>query len=172
MEKEKVSFVQSKLVNRVQSLINTSSEENLEVLETVISALEKKINGSSTTVLANTLQFKSKMRDDGTYEMVMPINRLTKNYINTVHGGITATLIDTAMGTLVNETIAIDEGAVTAELKINYLKPGIGTSLTCIASPIHQGKKIHVCEAKVLGDNDQLIAHATGSFFIYKKEND
>jgi uncharacterized protein (TIGR00369 family) len=157
------------IVKRVGDLLVSANEEELEVFNTVLSALEEYQNDKSKTLLANTLQMKPQMQDDGTCHCTIPINRLVKNFINTVHGGITATVVDTTMGSLVINNLAPNEGTVTAELKLNYLKPGLGKSLTCIASTIHKGRKIHVCEAKVFSDNDELILHATGSFFIVKK---
>ncbi|OZM58476.1 hypothetical protein CIB95_02600 [Lottiidibacillus patelloidae] len=158
------------MVTRFENLLYSVSEEELEVMETMLDALEKYNVDKSKTLLANTLKMKPEMQDDGSCHCTIPITRLVKNFINTVHGGITATLVDTTMGSLVINNLDPTKGTVTAELKLNYLKPGLGKSLTCVASSIHKGKKIHVCEARVFNDKDELILHATGSFFIIDKK--
>jgi uncharacterized protein (TIGR00369 family) len=166
---EKVNKMAKQIVERVEHLLATAEAEELDVFETVLTAFENYNEDKSKTLLANTLKMKPQMQGDGTCHCTIPINRLVKNFINTVHGGITATLVDTTMGSLVINHLAPEEGTVTAELKLNYLKPGVGEAITCVASTIHKGRKIHVCEAKVFSDNDELILHATGSFFIIKK---
>jgi uncharacterized protein (TIGR00369 family) len=157
-------------LTRLENLLNAANEEELEVLETIIEAMEKYNVDKSKTLLANTLKMKPKMQDNGSCHCTIPITRLVKNFINTVHGGITATLVDTTMGSLVINNLDQHEGTVTSELKLNYLRPGVGNSLTCVASTIHKGRKIHVCEARVFNDKDELILHATGSFFIINKK--
>jgi uncharacterized protein (TIGR00369 family) len=158
------------MMERIEHILSNANEEEVEVLELVVDAIEQYKSDSKHTLLANTLKMKPTMKEDGTCHCTIPITKLVKNFINTVHGGITATLVDTTMGRLVVNGLLPNESTVTTELKFNYLRPGVGKFLTCVASTIHRGKRLHICEGKVYNDKDELILHATGSFFILKNK--
>jgi uncharacterized protein (TIGR00369 family) len=159
----------NQLVDRFNHVISKAQDEEVDVLHSFLDALEKKRENNGT-FLANALHIETTYLDEEKYECQIPIQPLINNVINTVHGGITATLIDTAMGTLISHNIEDNIAPVTTELKINYLKPGIGETLTCVATYLHKGKKLRVCEAKVYNDDQNLVAHSTGSFYMSKQK--
>ena len=102
-------------------------------------------------------------------KLTIPNTPIIQNALNIVHGGITATLLDSAMGGLVHHILPPDKAAVTTEIKINYVAPGVGKELSCVAGMIHKGNKTVVTEGKVFRDDGTLIAHSTASFFIINR---
>jgi uncharacterized protein (TIGR00369 family) len=70
---------------------------------------------------------------------------------------------------MVNKVLPKGQAAVTNQLNIHYLAPGIGSQITCKAKIVHQGSKTMVMEAEVQRDDGKKIAHATGTFFVIKK---
>ncbi|WP_323182401.1 MULTISPECIES: PaaI family thioesterase [unclassified Streptomyces] len=91
------------------------------------------------------------------------------NPLGTVHGGIAATLLDSAMGCAVHTTLPAGTGYTTLELKVNYIRAARtdGQVLTAEGKVIHAGRRTATAEGKVLDDQGKLIAHATTTCMIF-----
>ncbi|MEM3833525.1 MAG: PaaI family thioesterase [Thermoprotei archaeon] len=91
-----------------------------------------------------------------------------KQRLGMVHGGIIATMVDVAMGSLV---IAITgKASVSVEINVNYLSPASDGVIKAIAHLNRLGRKIHYAESRVIDDKGNLIATATGIY--YSLDND
>jgi uncharacterized protein (TIGR00369 family) len=88
---------------------------------------------------------------------------------NRIHGGYTATLIDSALGCAVQTKLASGVGFGTVELSVNYVgKITDETSpLICTGNVIHAGRTMYTAEAKVVDRAGKLYAHGTGTFLVY-----
>lgn len=80
-----------------------------------------------------------------------------------VHGGVVATIIDTATFWAAFMRLPQDSGLVNVDLKLNYLAPVVSGQLKAIANCMRPGRSISYCEAKVVDDKDTLIAHGTST---------
>ena len=67
-----------------------------------------------------------------------------------LHGGVTATLIDTAMAFAVRTRLSIDEATATIDLTVYYLRPHITGTFTCTAKIVRAGKRIFIVSADVV----------------------
>jgi uncharacterized protein (TIGR00369 family) len=162
-----------KIQNDLHAYLQNASEEEEQVLKQILEGLKRKQEGVNGSYLGGLLKANSTFNEkEQQLEMIIPTNPIIQNSLNIVHGGITATLIDSAMGTLVHRILPSDVYAVTSEIKINYVAPGVGKEFTCITSIIHKGSKTIVCEGRVLRDDGVLIAHSTASFFIIPRKNE
>lgn len=85
------------------------------------------------------------------------------NSWDSAHGGVTMFLLDMAMGTSLRSTTPDYRGAVTIEMKVNFIHPGRGR-LVAEGRVIHQGKSISVLEGEVRDHNGNLVAKALGTF--------
>jgi uncharacterized protein (TIGR00369 family) len=83
-----------------------------------------------------------------------------------VHGGVLATLIDTATFWSVYLRIPEDAGLVNIDLKLNYLKPVENGLLTAEGRAIRSGNTICYAESSVLNANRDLVAHGTSTLMI------
>ena len=108
-------------------------------------------------------------KEKKTCEITVPLNPVWNNSLDIVHGGVTATLLDTTMGTVVNAILPEGYVAVTNQLNIHYIAPGIGDTLHCKAEIIHHGSKTMIIEGETYRSDGKKIAHATGTFFIIQK---
>jgi uncharacterized protein (TIGR00369 family) len=90
------------------------------------------------------------------------------NPLGAVHGGIAATLLDSAMGCAVHTTLPAGVGYTTLELKVNYIRAAQtdGTTLTAEGTVIHAGRRTATAEGKVTDDRGKPIAHATTTCLI------
>ena len=80
-----------------------------------------------------------------------------------VHGGVIATLIDTATFWAGFLRLPEDAGLVNVDLKLNYLKPVISGRLTARGVCMRPGRTISYAEAKVVDGDGDLVAHGTSS---------
>jgi uncharacterized protein (TIGR00369 family) len=87
------------------------------------------------------------------------------NAAGTLHGGVLATLVDTAMGAAVRS--ATDDGAVpaTSQLTVTYLHPGKPGPLEVTAQVRTRGEHLTVCDADVEQDGRSLV-HAVATFAL------
>lgn len=83
-----------------------------------------------------------------------------------VHGGVLATLIDTATFWAVYMRIPEDAGLVNIDLKLNYLKPVANGRLTAEGRAIRSGNKICYAESDVWDADRDLVAHGTSTLMI------
>ena len=85
------------------------------------------------------------------------------NGMGVAHGGYLATLLDSALGCAINTRMPAGKYFTTLELSIHYTRPvtaGVGR-LRCEATVIHVGNRVGTAEARVVGPDGKLYAHAT-----------
>jgi uncharacterized protein (TIGR00369 family) len=80
---------------------------------------------------------------------------LTQNGI--IHGGVLASLIDSACACAALSLTYPKAFVTTIDLQIAYLKPVSKGTLTAKAECIKSGKTIFFCEAKIFNDEGDLI---------------
>jgi uncharacterized protein (TIGR00369 family) len=92
------------------------------------------------------------------------------NPIGTVHGGLAATLLDSAMGCAVHSTLPAGVGYTTLELKVNFVRP-ITTEtgrILCEGTVVHRGGRVATAEGRVFAEVDgALLAHGTTTCLIF-----
>ncbi|WP_180954189.1 PaaI family thioesterase [Bacillus sp. M6-12] len=153
------------VTKRFKELIENATKKDLEVLTAIFEGLKSEDNAKSPYV--NRLYHFEREIKDNTITMTMPISPIVLNSIGITHGGVIATLIDTAIGTLANVTVAPEgNAAVTTDISVRYLRAAKGGKLTCEGTILHKGKKTMVLEGKVYSEDGTLCAHSTGNFFI------
>jgi uncharacterized protein (TIGR00369 family) len=151
--------------DELNRFIDESSDQEKVAMKIFLNSLKAKRENTNLTHIASLLQFKTTLIDEKTLEMEMPNSPLLDNSIGIVHGGLTATLLDTALGTLASHVPGNKKGAVTVELKVDFLTPGIGEKFICRAEVVHNGRQLVRMEGKVRNEKGNLIASATGTFF-------
>ncbi len=91
------------------------------------------------------------------------------NPIGSVHGGIFATLLDSAMGCAVHSTLAAGQAYTTLELKINLVKAlTLRTpKVTAEGEVITAGRRVATASGRLVGPDGTLFAHATTTCLIF-----
>ena len=75
------------------------------------------------------------------------------------HGGVSATIADTACGYAAYTLTAADATVLTVEFKINMLAPARGEELIARARVVRSGKTLTVCTADVFGSTGGVETH-------------
>lgn len=93
-----------------------------------------------------------------------------ENLAGTMHGGIVATLVDSAMGCAVASMLDAGVNYTTLELKTNYVRPIVRTSGTLRAEGrvVHLGGRTATTEARVVDEAGTLYAHATSTLLVMR----
>ncbi|MDQ3748378.1 MAG: PaaI family thioesterase [Acidobacteriota bacterium] len=81
-----------------------------------------------------------------------------------LHGGATASIIDTAMAFAVTTCLTDEEKASTVDLTVQYLRPHTEGKITCTAKILRAGKRLLFVSAEVVNDKDKLIATALSTY--------
>jgi uncharacterized protein (TIGR00369 family) len=91
------------------------------------------------------------------------------NPLGSVHGGVIATLLDTAAACSVHSTLAVGESYTSLDLTTKFLRPVTIESglLTCEGNVIQRGRRIALAQAELRDDSGRLVAHATSSCLIF-----
>jgi uncharacterized protein (TIGR00369 family) len=145
-------------------------EQELAALKEILHALNKKNKESGIGFIGTLLQMERRI-DGEMCEITIPINPIIYNSLGIVHGGITATLIDSAMGSLANSLVPKGYATVTTQMNVHYIGPGTGESLRCEARLEHKGTKTLVLSATVYRSDGKKVATGSGSFFMIEKNN-
>ncbi len=81
-----------------------------------------------------------------------------------LHGGATASLIDTATAFAVVSHLADGEKASTVDLTVHYLRPVSEGEVICTARVLRAGKRLLTVSAEVVNSEDKLIATALSTY--------
>ena len=90
------------------------------------------------------------------------------NTMGVAHGGLVATLLDSALGCAVNTLAPAGTVFTTLELKVNYIRPVTAATgpLRCEARAIHVGARTGTSEGRVIGADGKLYAHGTTTMIV------
>ena len=91
------------------------------------------------------------------------------NPMGGVHGGWYATLLDSALGCAIHTMMPAGRAYTTAELGVNIVRaatPKTGP-LRAIGNVIHCGRQLATAEARIVGPDGKLYAHATTTCLVF-----
>ncbi len=96
------------------------------------------------------------------------------NPIGSVHGGILATLLDSALGCAVHTRLPAGVAYTTVDLAVTYLRPATRDTgrLTCEAEVVHAGRKIATARGQITDDSGRRYATATATCLIFQPEDE
>lgn len=91
------------------------------------------------------------------------------NPLGGIHGGWTATIMDSALACAVQTTLEKGEAYTTAEFKVNLIRP-ITTKtglVTCEGTVVHKGRTTAVSEARLTDADGKMLAFGTETCTIF-----
>jgi uncharacterized protein (TIGR00369 family) len=118
--------------------------------------------------IAHTLGFTLAEVEEGRAVFELLPGEHHYNPIGMVHGGVAATLLDSAMGCAVQSRLPAGRGYTTLEMKVNLLR-----ALTVDTGPVraegtllHLGRSTALAEARLTDAGGRLLAQATSTCLI------
>jgi uncharacterized protein (TIGR00369 family) len=119
--------------------------------------------------IAQTLGYDVAEADNGRVVITLVPTSAHLNPAGTVHGGLTATLLDSCMGLAIQSTLDKGIGQTTLEFKISLVRPitpetgqvrAEGKVLSC-------GRRVGTAEGRVVDGKGRLLAHGTTTCLIF-----
>jgi uncharacterized protein (TIGR00369 family) len=106
--------------------------------------------------------------EDGSVAFSMHAQEWMCNPAGVIHGGMTATLLDTVLTLAVMTKIPAGSSAQTIDMNIHYVRPVLPTGEKIVAEgkAVHVGTTIGTAEARVHDAAGKLIAHGTATLAI------
>lgn len=91
------------------------------------------------------------------------------NPIGSVHGGVFATLLDSAAGCAVQSTLPAGMAYTSLDLTVKFLRPiTMDTGrVRAIGTVLNAGRRIALAQAQLVDAEDRLLAHATSSCMLF-----
>ena len=119
--------------------------------------------------IAQTLGYFVSEAENGRVVVAANPGDVHLNPAGTVHGGFTATLLDSCMGLAVQSTLERGLGQTTLEFKISLLRPITPETGVIKAEGVvlNQGRRIGTAEGRVTDGNGRLLAHGTTTCLIF-----
>ena len=104
------------------------------------------------------------LHEDGA-TLRLPLKREHQNGAGVVHGGVTATLADAAVGVAL--TKVLKRRGTTIELKINYLEPAVDGELRARSYILRAGRRVMVARVEVHCGATH-VAEALATFALFE----
>jgi len=108
--------------------------------------------------------------EEGRVAFTMRAQEFHYNPIGSVHGGVIATLLDSATGCAVHSTLPAGWGYTSLDLTTKYLRPVTVDSglLRCEGTVINRGRTTALGEARLFDERGRLAAYASSSCLLFE----
>ncbi|HEY3006680.1 MAG TPA: PaaI family thioesterase [Micromonosporaceae bacterium] len=108
--------------------------------------------------------------EEGRVTVRMAVREFHYNPLGSVHGGMLATLLDTAAGCAVHSTLPAGMGYTSLDLTTKYLRPVTVDSgeLVCVGTVLSRGRRTALAQATLTDEGGRLVAHATSSCLLFE----
>jgi uncharacterized protein (TIGR00369 family) len=160
------------VTDRTRTISWTDPVENASRLAglTGLEAMQAIVDGTiPAPPIALTLGFRVVEVEEGRAVFRCQPAEFHYNPIGAVHGGLAATLLDSAMGCAVQTTLPAGVAYTTAELSTNFVRP-IGRdagTLRAEGTVLYRGRRQATAEGKLIAeDTGKLVAHGTTTCLV------
>ncbi len=91
------------------------------------------------------------------------------NPFASVHGGIAATLLDSAMTSAVMTVLPVGLACSTIDIHVSFIRPirDVTGTVRCEAMPVHVGSRIATARGELKDGNEKLYAHGVSTCMIF-----
>ena len=92
------------------------------------------------------------------------------NPIGSVHGGVYATLLDSACGCAVQSLLPVGDFYTSLDLSVKFLRGMTKDTgqVQCIGTVTHMGRRTALAEARIIDGNGKLYATATSTCMVFR----
>lgn len=117
---------------------------------------------------AKLLGLKLKSIEPGKATISLEIRDEFKQNAGVVHGGVVASLIDSATAFAILPLLKDDERTTTIDLTISYLRPLVDGEISATARVVREGGRIVVLSAELHDETGNLAATALSTYIKLK----
>jgi uncharacterized protein (TIGR00369 family) len=120
--------------------------------------------------IAGTFGMRLSYNEEGQAVVDLPYNPGLDHALGGVHGGVYATMLDTAgwftAAAAHDEAHDVGGWLATSEMSVHLLLPVERTSLQAVGRLIKRGKRQDVAEMHLYDGDGRLVGHATGTVIL------
>ena len=119
--------------------------------------------------MAQTLGYDISEAESGRVVVTLIPDNTHLNPSGTVHGGLAATLLDSAMGLAIWTTLEKGLSQTTLEFKISLIRP-ITPDMGLIraeGTALNRGRRVGTAEGRITDERGRLLAHGTTTCLIF-----
>jgi uncharacterized protein (TIGR00369 family) len=120
--------------------------------------------------IAQTLGYDITEVESGRVVVTLVPDNTHLNPSGTVHGGLAATLLDSAMGLAVWSSLEKGVSQTTLEFKISLIRPitpGMG-AIRAEGTVLNRGRRIGTADGRITDERGRLLAHGTTTCLIFE----
>ncbi len=120
--------------------------------------------------IAETLGFTAVFVKDGLARFELDPQEFHYNPIGSVHGGVLATLCDSACGCAVHSLLPAGAYYTSLDLSVKFLRQVTSATgrLVCEGTVVHMGSRSALAQASLTGPDGKLYGRATSSCMIFR----
>jgi uncharacterized protein (TIGR00369 family) len=155
------------IADRIYGTVGAARQKEMSGLEFVQGLANRTL---PLNTIARTLGYDVTEAANGRVVIVAEPNDTLLNPAGTVHGGFSATLLDSCMGLAIQSTLEKGIGQTTLEFKISLVRP-ITTETGEIRAEgvvLSRGRRIGTAEGRITDRNGRLLAHGTTTCLIFE----
>jgi uncharacterized protein (TIGR00369 family) len=121
--------------------------------------------------IARTLGYDIVEAERGRVVVTAVPNDTHLNPAGSVHGGLSAALLDSAMGLAILSTLDQGIGETTLEFKISLLRPITPETglIRAEGTVLSRGRRIGTAEGRITDDQGRLLSHGTTTCLIFPR---
>ncbi len=123
-------------------------------------------NFHEITPIARLFGMKLSFNHDYSAVVELPYNRDLDHSLGGIHGGVYATLMDTAGWFTAAMAHDIECWVATSEMSMHLLEPVKRTALRAVGKLLKSGKRQNIVAMFLYDENERLVGHATGTFIV------
>jgi uncharacterized protein (TIGR00369 family) len=119
--------------------------------------------------IAQTLGYDIAEAEAGRVVVTADPKEVHLNPAGTVHGGLAATMLDSAMGLAIQSTLDRGIGSTTLEFKMSFLRPITPETgpIRAEGTVISRGRRVGTAEGRVTDREGRLLVHGTTTCLIF-----
>lgn len=102
----------------------------------------------------------------GEVDVALDVTEHHLNLIGLLHGGMIATIADTAMGLALRTMLPEGASHVTVQLNIHFLSPARSGRVLGLGRVVRSGRRMGYAEADVVDREGKLLARASSTFIV------
>jgi len=153
--------------NRTYGTVSADRQKEMSGLEFV----QGLANGSlPLNTIAQTLGYDIAEAENGRVVVTAEPKDIHLNPAGTVHGGLAATMLDSAMGLAIQSMLGRGVGSTTLECKMSFLRPITPKTgpIRAEATVISRGRRVGTAEGRVTDREGRLLVHGTTTCLIFE----
>jgi uncharacterized protein (TIGR00369 family) len=136
-----------------------------------LAALRERFAQGPPVAVAELLGMRAVLAELGTAVFACDADARFANPMGTVHGGIIATLLDSALGCAVQTVLPAGAGYTTLGLEVKYLRPVAvdAGELRATGTVVHAGRRQATATAELTDSDGRLLATATTTCLVLSR---